>query len=164
MSKRTQKMGATPILGDGTHPRKKKTSVFAVNARSESSAISDGTSDRQNPCQKEKSKGRRSELFSINDTPPRLEIQSVPIAERVDPKRNSYILVIQPVGVRAAGGQYTADEANEIAGRTKGWDFSLDKDGRPRCLPRLVALLEQICERSAKVKFTKNFPNEGGEA
>lgn len=147
MSKRTQKMGATPILGDGTYPRKKKTPICTISRRSESFAICDRTSDRQNPRQKEKSKRRRSELFSISEGTPYLQIVSVPIEQRVHPKRNSYILVVQPFGVRAAAGQYSAEEASEIARVTKGWDFSLDEDGKPKCLPRLVALLERICNK-----------------
>jgi len=159
----SRKMGATPILGDGTQQkktRKKKTSVFAVSPRSESSAISDRTSDSQNPRQKAKSKRRRSESFSISQkrdhthselkVTPYLEIQSIEIPERVDPERDSYILVIQPVGVRAAGGQYTADEAHEIARAMQGWDWRPDWDGDPKCLPRLEALLDRICKKSAR--------------
>jgi hypothetical protein len=114
-----------------------------------------------------------------------LQIQSVQIPERVDPERNSYVLVVQPVGVRACGGQFTADEAYEIARLTKGWDWRLDPDDKPRCLGRLEALLERICKRSSlgneaseagqlginltkplssdEVNLVKKFENEGGE-
>lgn len=92
----------------------------------------------------------RSGLFPISESAPYLQIQSVPVSQRIDPEQNSYILVIQPAGVRAAGGQYTADEAHEIAKATRGWDWSLDKNDRPKCLPALERLLDQICKRSAK--------------
>lgn len=88
---------------------------------------------------------------------PYLQIQSVPLTERVDPTRHSYVLVVQPVGVRACGGQYSASEAHEIAKLTKGWDWTLDPDDKPRCLPRLEALLDRICKRSS-------LGNEASEA
>jgi hypothetical protein len=72
----------------------------------------------------------------------------VPIPERVDPERDSYILLILPVGIRTAGGQYSADEAHEIAKTTRGWDWRLDENQRPRCLPRLEALLTALQESS----------------
>jgi len=97
-------------------------------------------------------KGDRSLLFSITDPPPYLQIQSVPISKRVDPERNSYVLVIQPADVPAAGGQYSAEEVHEIAKATRGWDWSLDEDRRPKCLGRLIALLDSICKRSALAK------------
>lgn len=107
------------------------------------------TGERNTPKQKRRKKPR-SESLSISDSPSYLQIQSVPIAERVDPERNSYILVLQPVGIRAAAGQYSPAEMDEIAKATRGWDWSLDKDGKPQCLQRLEALLNQICKRSAK--------------
>ncbi len=127
------------------------------------SSLSSETRQRNSHQQKDSSiadkprKKVRSELFSISESTPYLQIQSVPISQRVDPERNSYILVIQPVGVRAAGGQYTADEAHEIADATHGWDWRLDENRRPKCFPRLEALLNVICKRSAKA-------DEGGEA
>jgi hypothetical protein len=30
---------------------------------------------------------------------------------------------------------------------TKGWDFSLDEDGAPKCLEELEALLDSICKK-----------------
>jgi hypothetical protein len=95
--------------------------------------------------------------FSGNDRPeersqveasPYLQIQSVPITERIDPEKTSYILVILPQQVRAAGGQFTAEEAHAIAKITRGWDWSLDEKERLRCLPALEALLGNICKRS----------------
>jgi hypothetical protein len=106
--------------------------------------------------------GKRPQQLSLfSDSPgiepksPYLQIASVPIAERIDPKQNRYVLLILPQRVRAAGAQLTADEAHEVALTTKGWDWSLDKNGRLRCLARLEALLDSICQRSFK---------EGGEA
>ncbi|HEY9615102.1 hypothetical protein [Allocoleopsis sp.] len=107
--------------------------------------------------------GDRSELFLISDPPPYLQIQSVPIDQRVDPERNSYILLIQPIGIRAAAGQYSTAETDEVTQATRGWDWRLDENQRPKCLGRLVELLERICKKSAKASFTKNFQNEGGE-
>jgi hypothetical protein len=183
--------------------KNKKTYVFEHLHQSESFAICAHTSDRQNHCQKEKSRRRRSESFSISqkrdhtqseldisrpysvrvssdrkkqkffifEHPPYLQIQGVPIPERVDPARLSYILVIQPIGVRACGGQYSAEEAHEIARLTKSWDWRPDSDGRPRCLGRLEVLLDGICKRSGLGNeasesghhFNKKDKNEGGE-
>lgn len=83
------------------------------------------------------------------ETAPYLQIQSVPVAERLNPRKNTYVLVILPHGIRAAAGQYTAEEAHAIANAVKGWDWTLDPDGRPYCLARLEALLDSICKRSA---------------
>jgi hypothetical protein len=81
---------------------------------------------------------------------PYLQVTSVPLAERIDPKENRYMLLILPAGVRAAGAQLTADEAHEVAKATKGWNWSLDKNGRLRCLARLEGLLDSICKPSFK--------------
>lgn len=78
---------------------------------------------------------------------PYLQIASAPLAERVNQKENRYILLIQPQGIRACGGQYTADEVYVIAQSTKGWDWSLNENNRPYCLPRLEALLDAIINR-----------------
>jgi hypothetical protein len=83
-------------------------------------------------------------------TTPYLQITSVPISERIIPSENRYILLIQPHGVRATGGQFKADEAYEIAKATRGWDWSLDRNGRPRCLSRLEELLDRICKDAFK--------------
>ena len=91
------------------------------------------------------------------ETAPYLQIESVPVAQRIDPKENRYILVIQPQGIRASGGQFTSGEAHEIAKAVKGWDWTLDPDGRLYCLPQLEALLNQICQRSA-------LTQQGGES
>lgn len=80
---------------------------------------------------------------------PYLQIASAPIKERIDPKEVRYILVILPDGIRAAGGQFLAEEAHAIANAVKGWDWSLDENQRPFCLPALEALLDSICKRSA---------------
>lgn len=77
-----------------------------------------------------------------------LQITSVPVAERIDPKENRYILLLQPQGIRAAAGQFTANEAHQIAKAVKNWDWTLDADNRPRCLPALEALLNTIVKRS----------------
>jgi len=83
-----------------------------------------------------------------------LQIASVPAEERINPKENRYVLLIQPQGIRACGGQFTADEAHQIAKATKGWDWALDGNNRPYCLPALESLLDSIIERV----------NQGGEA
>lgn len=93
----------------------------------------------------------RSESLSTSNPPPYLQIVSVPIDQRVDPERNSYILLIQPVGIRAAGGQWSAEEAHEIARVTRGWDFSPGEDGDPQCLGKLEALLDRICKKGGEV-------------
>ena len=78
-----------------------------------------------------------------------LQIISVPVGERLNPKENRYILVIQPHGIRATGGQYTAQEAHQIAKFTKSWDWSLNQTGKPGCLPALEVLLDQLCKSEA---------------
>jgi hypothetical protein len=105
--------------------------------------------------------GKRPQQLSLfSDSPgiePKsqyLQIASAPLAERIDPKENRYILLILPERVRATAGQYSANEAFEIARLTKGWNWSLDENGRLRCLARLEELLDAICKRSF----------EGGEA
>lgn len=56
--------------------------------------------------------------------------------------------MILPHGIRAAGGQYRAEEAHAIANAVKGWDWSLDENQRPFCLPALEALLDSISKQS----------------
>ncbi|HEY9607654.1 MAG TPA: hypothetical protein V6C85_39075 [Allocoleopsis sp.] len=86
---------------------------------------------------------------------PSIEIASISLEEQIDPSEPRYCLIIQPQGLRACGGQFTAKEVGEIekAG-IKSWDWSLSPAGRPNCLPKLEALLERICDRS----------EEGGES
>jgi hypothetical protein len=79
---------------------------------------------------------------------PYLQIQSIPVAERIDPKENRYILIILPYNVRLVGGQYSSSEAYQIAKAVRGWDWSLDPEGRPYCLPQLERLLDHICKCS----------------
>lgn len=86
-------------------------------------------------------------IYQESQATPYLQIASAPLAERVNQKENRYILLIQPQGIRACGGQYTADEIHEIAQLTKGWDWELDKNSRPHCLPRLETLLDAIINR-----------------
>lgn len=90
---------------------------------------------------------------------PYLQIASVPIDERIDPKEVRYILIVLPHGIRACGGQFTGDEAYEIARLVKGWDWTLDPNGRPYCLGQLEALLDRICKRSSA-----RLERVGGEA
>jgi hypothetical protein len=92
----------------------------------------------------------RQKPDGLGDAAPYLQIQSVPVGERVDPRQPTYKLVILPYSTRAAGGQFTADEAHEIAKATKEWDWRLDGDQRPKCQPRLEALLDSIIKRSAE--------------
>jgi hypothetical protein len=80
---------------------------------------------------------------------PYLQIKSVPVDERVDPKEIRYALGIYPHAVRACGGQFTGDEAHQIAKATKGWDWQLDENNHPYCLSQLEALLDSIIKRSA---------------
>lgn len=91
---------------------------------------------------------KKKQLLEPSEIRPCLQIESVPEGERVDPKQNSYVLVVQPHNIRACGGQYTADEAYQIAKATRNWDFSLDENQRPRCLPQLVRLLDGIIKRT----------------
>lgn len=83
-----------------------------------------------------------------SETAPYLQITSIPVNERINPKENRYILVIQPHGIRAAGGQFSCTEAYAIGQAVKGWDWNLDEAGRLRCLPALEALLDSICKNS----------------
>ena len=99
---------------------------------------------------KKTANGRRRKPELMGDTAPYLQIESTPLKERIDPSRHTYILIILPQGVRAAGGEYSAEEAYEIAQATKGWDWSLNSEGRPVCLGRLEALLDNIIRRLAK--------------
>jgi|GEM_PF-3387667 hypothetical protein len=79
-----------------------------------------------------------------------LQIKSVPVSERIDPKEIRYELRIYPDAVRACGGQYSADEAHKICQAVKGWHWGLDENNRPYCLPRLEALIDNIIKRSAR--------------
>jgi hypothetical protein len=45
-------------------------------------------------------------------------------------------------------GQFTYDEAKEILLTTRYWDWELDRNRIPRCVERLLPLLENICARS----------------
>ncbi len=81
-----------------------------------------------------------------------LQIKSVPVRERVNPKEIRYALWIYPHGVRACGGQFTGHEAHQIAKATKGWDWALDENNRLYCLPQLEALIDSIIKRSQGVR------------
>lgn len=83
------------------------------------------------------------------DVSPYLQIKSVPVEERVNPKEIRYALWIYPHAVRACGGQFTGDEAHQIAKATKGWDWQLDENNHLYCLSQLEALLDSIIKRSA---------------
>lgn len=103
---------------------------------------------------KQEGSQQQLELFRLFFTAPKehratpyLQIASAPLAERVNQEQNRYILLIQPQGIRACGGQYTADEVHAIAKLTKGWDWELDENSRPHCLGRLEALLDAIINR-----------------
>lgn len=88
------------------------------------------------------------------DPSPYLQIQSVPIAERINPREPHYTLMISPQGVRACAGQFSAQEAHTIAKLTRGWNWVFDENGRLRCLPALEALLDDICNRSTAKELT----------
>jgi len=79
---------------------------------------------------------------------PYLQIKSVPVRERVNPKEIRYTLWIYPHAVRACGGQFTGHEAHQIAKATKGWNWLLDENNRLYCLPQLEALINSIIKRS----------------
>jgi hypothetical protein len=79
---------------------------------------------------------------------PYLQIQSVPVKKRVNAKEIRYELWIYPHAVRACGGQFTGHEAHKICQAVKGWDWVLDENNRPHCLPELEALIDNIVERS----------------
>lgn len=84
------------------------------------------------------------------EEPAYLQIAPVPPQERISPQENRYILLIQPQGIRACGGQFTADEAHQIANTTKGWDWGLDRERRPLCQPALERLLDSIIKQSSQ--------------
>jgi hypothetical protein len=81
---------------------------------------------------------------------PYLQIASVRAEERINQRENRYILLIQPQGIRACGGQFTADEAHQITKAIKAWDWTLDGNNRPYCLPALESLLDSITQRSSQ--------------
>ncbi len=81
---------------------------------------------------------------------PQLQIASVPLVERINSKENRYILLVQPQGIRACDGQFTADEAYQIAKLTKRWDWSLDGNNRLYCLAALEQLLDSIIKQSSQ--------------
>lgn len=81
---------------------------------------------------------------------PYLQIASVAAEERINQRENRYILLIQPQGIRACGGQFTADEAHQITKAIKAWDWTLDGNNRPYCLPALESLLDSITQRSSQ--------------
>jgi len=93
--------------------------------------------------------GDSQKFLEKRDVSPYLQIKSIPVDERVDPKEIRYALGIYPHAVRACGGQFTGDEAHQIAKATKGWDWVLDENNRPYCLPQLEALIDSIIKRSA---------------
>jgi len=76
---------------------------------------------------------------------PYLQIRSVPVDERINPKEIRYALWIYPQGIRACGGQFTAEEAHEISKSTRGWDWSKSQAS-------LEQLLDGICKRSSVKK------------
>lgn len=83
------------------------------------------------------------------DASPYLQIKSVSVEERVNPKEICYALWIYPHAVRACGGQYSADEAHKICQAVKGWDWVLDeKNNHPYCLPQLEELINSITKQS----------------
>jgi hypothetical protein len=94
---------------------------------------------------------------AMAEASPFLQITSVPLVERVVATGHRYQLLIQPHGVRACGGQFTAEEAHQIALATRGWDWRLDEHSRPKCLGRLEQLLDRICKKSAAITI------KGGE-
>jgi hypothetical protein len=80
---------------------------------------------------------------------PTLQIEAVPVKTRVDPKETRYILKIKPIGVRACGGQYNANEIFQIEKATTLWDWTLDAANRLYCLHKLESLVNEICKQSA---------------
>jgi hypothetical protein len=82
------------------------------------------------------------------ETAPYLQIRSIAVEERVNPKEIRDALWIYPHAVRACGGQYSADEAHKICRAVKSWDWVLDENNRPYCLPQLEALIDSIIKRS----------------
>ncbi len=130
----------------------------------ETTAQNDRKNNRENPPHKTTALNNRenpphkttagSTAGSTADFP-RLQIESVPVAERINPHEQRYVLVIAPQDIRACGGQLTAHEAHEVAKATRGWNWELDSNNRPLCLGQLEALLERICQSSAR---------KGGEA
>jgi hypothetical protein len=98
--------------------------------------------------------GRKSEDFvqlciwhpiQSPEQKPFLQIESVPLQDRVNPKENRYALWIYPQGIRACGGQFTAEEAHEISKSTRGWDCSNSQVALER-------LADGICKRSSVKK------------
>lgn len=100
-----------------------------------------------NKCQKSH---KRQSPQAKEEVSAYLQIASLPIKERIDPKELRYVLLILPHGIRACGGQFSAEEAHAIAQKTKGWSWNLDADGRLQYLAQLEALLDRICKRSAR--------------
>ena len=99
-------------------------------------------------AQSPQQKPQQLNLFEIvperEDPPPYpLEIVSVRDRERVRPIWNCR-LVHYESGLKL-GGQFTYDEAKQILGTTRYWDFTLDKNRIPRCRNQLLSLLERVC-------------------
>ena len=98
--------------------------------------------------------GRKSEDFvqlciwhpiQSPEQKPFLQSESVPLQDRVNPKEIRYALWIYPQGIRACGGQFTAEEAHEISKSTRGWDCSNSQVALER-------LATGICKRSSVKK------------
>ncbi len=87
-------------------------------------------------------------LFTEEIDPPAYPLQPIAISyeNRVNP--NNYCKLVHLRSRLNIPGQFTYDEAKEILLTTRYWDFSLDRDRIPRCVERLLPLLENICARS----------------
>ncbi|MEN9567115.1 MAG: hypothetical protein RLZZ69_2311 [Cyanobacteriota bacterium] len=89
-----------------------------------------------------------------SDLPPYpLQIKAISYDSRVKP--NNYCKLVHYESGLNIPGQFTYDEAKEILLTTRYWDWELDRDRIPRCVERLLPLLENICDR---------FKPIGGEA
>lgn len=74
--------------------------------------------------------------------PPPLSIKSIPPEERIHPDLGLR-LVHAETGLRLPG-QFSFSEIEEIFFRSIDWDWSIDKERRPACYEKLLALLERV--------------------
>jgi hypothetical protein len=84
-----------------------------------------------------------------------LQIEAIPIEERI---RTDLLcrIVHTGSGLRVRG-QFTPAEASEILDRTRGWDWTIDKDRRPACSKKLLALLESIAGKEGTERRGARF-------
>lgn len=72
-----------------------------------------------------------------------LTVEAVPPDQRVTPDCERYILVLKPSCTRLPG-HFFGDEIDKIIAATKGWNWTLDRQGRFTNLGQLEIVIDQI--------------------